>query len=167
MEIPRFPVPVVIAIIERQHEGETEVLVQTRWKPDKDPKYTGTMEITAGTLEMGETIYAALEREVLEETGLKIIEFTPKVHTQTHLQRGDDSWAFVPFCCVQQTRELNRVGFVFLCRVEDKEPAPQEGEVSEIQWMKKNDLEEIFLQSPEKLFTFELGALDYYFNWKE
>ena len=37
MEI-HFPVPVVSMIVERVRDGETEVLLQTRWKPDKDPK---------------------------------------------------------------------------------------------------------------------------------
>ncbi len=54
---PRFPVPIVLAIIEREHEGETEILVQTRWKPDKDPKYSGALEMPAGTLEKYETVY--------------------------------------------------------------------------------------------------------------
>ena len=32
-------VPIVSAIIEREHHGEKEILVQTRWKPDRDPRY--------------------------------------------------------------------------------------------------------------------------------
>jgi hypothetical protein len=36
---------VVSAIIERERDGEIEVLVQTRWKPSKDPEYSGTLEI--------------------------------------------------------------------------------------------------------------------------
>ena len=37
-------VPIVSAIIEREHAGEIEVLVQTRWKPERDPLYSGTLE---------------------------------------------------------------------------------------------------------------------------
>lgn len=40
-------ISVVSAIVERNHNGKTEVLVQTRWKPDKDPEYAGTLEIPA------------------------------------------------------------------------------------------------------------------------
>lgn len=33
-------IPVVSAIIERIHQGEVEILIQTRWKPEKDPIYS-------------------------------------------------------------------------------------------------------------------------------
>ena len=164
MEMPRCPVPIVLAIIEREHNGETEILVQTRWKPEKDPKYSGTIEVVAGTLDKGETVYEALRREVFEETGLHVTHFTPDMHTQTHSQRNDDSWAFVPFCCVQQTRELNRIGFVFLCRVEEKQPVGSDYEVKDVRWIQKSELKKILEETPEKIFTFELGALDYYLN---
>jgi hypothetical protein len=36
-----FAVPIVSAVIERERDGEIEVLVQTRWKPDKDPQEFG------------------------------------------------------------------------------------------------------------------------------
>jgi len=42
-----FPVPIVSAIIGRRRGNLTEVLVQVRWKPEKDPVYTGTFEIPA------------------------------------------------------------------------------------------------------------------------
>ena len=80
----RFPVPIVSAIIERKREGEVEVLVQTRWKPGKDSKYSGTLEIPAGTIELHENVYDALRREVYEETGLRVIGFRPDVQTRMH-----------------------------------------------------------------------------------
>ena len=40
--------PIVSAIIEREHNGEQEILVQTRWKPERDPLYSGALEIPAG-----------------------------------------------------------------------------------------------------------------------
>ena len=83
-----FPVPIVSAIIERQRDGEIEVLVQTRWKPDKDPKYSGTLEIPAGGIGPFENIYDALRREVFEETGLNVIGFRPDTQTKLHSQRS-------------------------------------------------------------------------------
>jgi 8-oxo-dGTP diphosphatase len=160
-----FPVPIVSAIIERQRDGEVEVLVQTRWKPDKDPKYSGTLEIPAGTLELYENVYDALRREVYEETGFRVIGFRPDVRTRTHTLRGDHSFAFLPFCCQQQTRELNRIGFVFICTVEPGEPRPGEGEVREARWMTKGELRRILEHTPEQIFAFQLGALDYYLNY--
>jgi 8-oxo-dGTP pyrophosphatase MutT (NUDIX family) len=51
-------------------KGEKEILVQTRWKPDRDPLYSGTLEIPAGGMHVYENVYDAVKREVLEETGL-------------------------------------------------------------------------------------------------
>lgn len=155
----------VSAIIERERDGEIEVLVQTRWKPERDPQYSGTLEIPAGAMNQYENVYDAVEREVLEETGLKVIGFRPDVRTKVHSQQGDDCFAFVPFCCQQQLGgEWPRVGFVFLCTVEDQEPIPRQGEVKDIRWMKKSELRQVFEETPEKIFTLQLGVLDYYLN---
>jgi len=72
-------------------------------------------------------------------------------------------FAFVPFCCQQQFKGgLPRVGFVFLCQVEDTEPVPQHDEVRDIQWMKVTELRRIFEETPERIFTLQLGVLEYY-----
>ena len=156
---------VVSAIIEREHHGETEVLIQTRWKPETDPVYSGTLEIPAGGMNHYEKVYEAVAREVLEETGLKVTSFKPDVRTKVHSTQGDDCFAFVPFCCQQQLKGgWPRVGFVFVCTVEDKEPVARQGEVKDIRWMKKSELKKVFEETPERIFTLQLGVLDYYLN---
>lgn len=45
-------VPYVGAIIERENEGDIEVLIQTRWKPESDLVYSGTFEFPAGTVQV-------------------------------------------------------------------------------------------------------------------
>src|SRR5881628_1562759 len=127
-----FTVPTVSAIIERQHQGRTQVLVQVRWKPERDPVYSGAFEIPAGGIGLHENVYDALRREVLEETGLRVTGFRPDVRTKTHSQNGDDVFAFVPFCCQQQLTGKARVGFVFVCTVEGTDPVPARDEVKEI-----------------------------------
>jgi 8-oxo-dGTP pyrophosphatase MutT (NUDIX family) len=72
-ELTEVNVPIVSAIIERDRNGEKEILVQTRWKPDRDPHYSGTIEIPAGGMYRYENVYDAVKREVLEETGLRSI----------------------------------------------------------------------------------------------
>lgn len=160
-----FPVPIVSAIIERERDGDIEVLIQTRWKPDKDPKYSGSLEIPAGGINPFENIYDALKREVLEETGLHVIGFRPDIQTRTHTQRDDEAFAFAPFCCQQETRGKPRIGFVFVCIVEDVEPVPAPREVRNIQWIKRSALRRLVEETPERIFTFQLGALDYYLNF--
>ncbi len=49
-------VPVVSALIEREHEGEKQLLIQTRWKPERDPAYSGTLEIPAGWMKVYENV---------------------------------------------------------------------------------------------------------------
>jgi 8-oxo-dGTP pyrophosphatase MutT (NUDIX family) len=157
--------PVVSAIIERTRNGETEILVQTRWKPDRDPKYSGTLEIAAGVIEKYENVYDALRREVKEETGLEITNIKSNTHTKTYSPQEDGSFGFIPFCCHQQLKDGKPwIGFAFICEVEDKEPAPQAEEVKDIRWIKKSELKEIFENTPEKIFTLQLGVLEYYLN---
>lgn len=157
-----FPVPIVSAIIERQRGQLTEVLVQVRWKPDKDPMYTGAFEIPAGGIGLYENVYDALRREVFEETGLRVIGFRPDVRTKTQSQRGDDVFAFVPFCCHQQLSGQARVGFVFVCTVEEAHPVPAPDEVKDITWMETSELRRLIDGSPERFFTFQLPVLEFY-----
>lgn len=140
-----------------------EILVQTRWKPDRDPLYSGTLEIPAGGMHVYENVYDAVKREVLEETGLRVTSFYPDVRTKTYAPKDDDCFAFIPFCCQQQLKGgLPRVGFVFLCQVEDAEPVPQHDEVRGIRWIKVVELRKIFEDTPEKIFTLHLGVMEYY-----
>lgn len=79
---------IVSAIIERERGGEREVLVQTRWKPEQDPQYSGTLEIPAGGIHVYENVYDAITREVLEETGLQIKRFYPDIRTPIYAPPG-------------------------------------------------------------------------------
>lgn len=158
-------IPMISTIIERKHDSETEILVQTRWKPEGDPEYSGTLEIPAGWIDRYENVYDAVHREVLEETGLEILEIFPDIKTKTHSPKNDGSFAFQPFCCQQQIKGGKPwIGFVFICKVEDKEPIAQQKECKDIKWIKKSELKDIFERSPDKIFTLQLGVLDYYFN---
>jgi 8-oxo-dGTP pyrophosphatase MutT (NUDIX family) len=158
--------PIVSAIIEREHDGEKEILVQTRWKPERDPHYSGTLEIPAGGIHPYENVYDAVKREVWEETGLQVTGFSPDIQTKIYAPKDDDCFAFVSFCCQQQLKGgLPRVGFVFLCHVEDAEPVPQHDEVRDIRWMKVSELRKIITETPERIFTLQLGVLDYYLQY--
>ena len=75
------------AIIGREHDGEREILVQTRWKPDRDPLYAGTLEVPAGGMHVYENVYDAVKREVLEETGLRCELLSRYPHEDVCAQR--------------------------------------------------------------------------------
>ncbi len=154
---------VVSAIVEREHQGEIEILLQTRWKPHSDPEYSGTLEIPAGGAHAYENVYDAVRREVFEETGLRVTSFHPDVRTNIYRPRDDDCFAFVPFCCQQQLRGgIPRVGVVFVCHVHDEEPTPREGETRDIKWTKLSELCALVEEHPERVFTFQLPVLQFY-----
>lgn len=155
----------VTIIIERIVDGEIEILIQTRWKPDKDPVYSGCIEIPGGGIEVFENIYDTIKREVYEETGLNVVEIKPDIKSQLYTPKNDAAFAFMPFCCEQQLKNGKPwIGFVFICQVENKTPIDQKSENKNVRWINKNEFQEIFTNSPEKIFTFQLGALEFYFN---
>ena len=158
--------PFVGGIIERKNQDETELLIQTRWKANVDPVYSGTLEFPAGVLDKPfESIYGALKREIYEETGLHLKRIVSEDKTSEFSPNNDKSFGFRPFCCVQQLKnDKPWVGFIFLCEVELGKIIPQVDEVKEIRWIKKSEFEKIFRESPEKIFTLELGAWHYYFS---
>ena len=60
---------------------------------------------------------------------------------------------------------LELLNFLFQpCEVEDKEPVPRLAEVKNIRWVEKSELKKILTETPEKIFTLQLGVLDYYLN---
>ena len=157
-------IPVVSAIIERENNGSREILMQTRWKHEDDPKYTGTIELPAGTIKKYENIIEALKREVKEETGLDIEIKNLKTSKFYSPQGDDEAFAFIPFCGQQQTKEGKAaVGFVFICEVVGGKIKPQEDEVKDIKWVSIKEVREM-LKNPKKLFALQIGALEFYLD---
>lgn len=158
--------PFVAGIIERCHDGVLEVLIQTRWKPNSDPIYTGTLEFPAGSLDKPyETVYEAIAREIDEECGLKLKKIKNEDKTEIYEPNFDAAFGFKPFCCTQQLKNGKPwIGFIFICEVEDGEPKLESDESRNIGWIKAKEMKEIFLTSPGKIFTLELPAWEYYFK---
>jgi len=160
--------PFTGGIIERTlGNGDVELLLQTRWKPEKDPVYSGTFEFPAGVLDKGyENIYDTLKREIFEETGLRLKCIKNDSQTKKFSPKGDDSsFGFKPFCQVQQLKNGKPwIGSIFICEVEGGVPTSQKSEAKDVKWMKREVVRKMFEENPEKLFTLELPAWDYYFN---
>lgn len=160
--------PNISAIIERVQEGRKQILVGTRWKPARDPVYSGCLEIPAGHIDAYENVYETVRREVFEETGLKVRSIKPDIQTRVHsTSRDDAAFAFVPLCGQQQLRGGKPwISYAFICEVEDTEPVPNLDEVKDVQWMDYEELKRLFDHEPERIFTFQLSALDFYFNYQ-
>lgn len=157
----KFSIPYVGAIIERVSHGEKEILIQTRSKPNYDPKYTGALEIPAGKIREYENIFDALKREVLEETGLKI----KKIHggqSKTFKSNGDENFSFNPFCCAQLTNGPHPyIGFYFVCQAEG-ELRPQKSETKNPRWTRIEELKRMLKYEKEKFYVLHMAALNLY-----
>lgn len=159
-------IPVISAIIQRGSGSDREILLQLRWKPERDPIYSGTWEIPAGWMDKYENVYETVKREVSEETGLNVTKIFPDIKTVEYKGNKDDaSFAFVPFCCQQQLKGGKPwVGFVFVCEVDDNEPVVQIDEVKEIKWVKIKELRHLITNQPESIFMLQVGVLNYYID---
>ncbi|HET6746599.1 MAG TPA: methyltransferase domain-containing protein [Candidatus Saccharimonadales bacterium] len=160
-------IPYCGAIVEREQNGEKEVLMQTRWKPHRDPVYSGTLEFPAGVLDKPfEDVHDALAREIKEEAGLTLKAIKQDNRTPALGTGKDDSViGFRPYCCTQQLNNGKPwIGFVFICEVEPGEPTAQLSEAKDAKWMKVSEVKELYEKSPEKFFGLELPAWHYYFN---
>jgi len=159
--------PVVTAIIRKEIKGTQHILMQTRWKPKEDPHYSGTLELPAGHIDAYEDVHEALKREVFEETGLRINAIEPNIRTKTLTPHDDAAFGFQPFCAHQQLKNgLPWISFAFLCEVENGEFVAQESETRDQKWISENKIETMIQKTPEKIFTFHLAALTFYFQNK-
>jgi len=162
----RFLGATVSAIIERFHNGQWEVLLQTRWKPIEDPKHSGLLEIPGGRIELGEDVYPALKREVREESGLEIESIKPRKETVTKGKLGEVSIAFLPFCG-ERYLGSNFVGFAFVCTAKGELRKKGVYDAKEPRWVQFAELKRLLLNEPEKIYSYHLSTLKYYVEQKE
>ena len=160
----KFSIPTVAFIVERENPGtgKTEVLVQKRFKPESDPKYTGFYELPAGKIREFEDIRKTAQRELKEETGLDI-KSIEMINTETFEHRGDKSFAFIPFCCEQMVKgPYPYVGFVFIVRA--KGNLKETGEAREARWADLKELRELIERG--EFHPYHVGAVKMYLNKK-
>ena len=160
--------PVISAILEKEKNGKRMIFMQTRWKPEISPTYSGLLEIPAGGINGYENVYDALHREVKEETGLDIVRIIDDYHSeiiQTRLH--DSSHVFKPFIC-QQVLETNGglpwIGFVFRCEVKGNITIQKE-EAKDPRWISLEELEKILIKTPKKIFSLQYSTLLYYISF--
>lgn len=159
------PRAVVSAIIEREIDGVLHIYMQTRWKPNRDPVNSGTLEIPAGGIDLNEDIYTAIRREVKEESGLMITDFIDDYSSSISVALpGNSSIAFKPFICqqsIETTDGQSWVGYVFRCHAKGI-PNVNTQEAKEPKWMSISELRQILDTAPETIFSLQLATLRYY-----
>lgn len=158
-----FAKPCVGAIIEKVIDNEKYILIQTRQKDDGN-ETNGMIEIPAGKIREYEDIFAALRREVLEETGLKITKIYGEelsVSTQTS---DVTTISFTPYCITQNlSGAYSIILHTFLCEAEGS-LVESTNETENIHWVKISEMKQLLREHPEKIFFMHINALRKYFG---
>jgi 8-oxo-dGTP pyrophosphatase MutT (NUDIX family) len=156
---------VVSALLERSRNGKKQLYVQDRHKPTISPNYVDMLEIPAGGIHPYENVFEAVRREVLEETGLKVVRFVDEESTvEMENRKGDSSIAFRPYLC-QQVLSTNGglpwYGFVFRCEVQG-DININRNEVANPRWLYLDELTQFLESYPEKIFSLQYATLKKY-----
>ena len=147
------------ALIERTRDGKKEIVVQQTTKDGRE-----TWELPGGRIDMHESLYDALRREVKEETGLDV---TKIIGEDGYFREGTVE-CLKPYCVYQYLEGFkgvvgNALGFYFIChatgnlldegddtknakwvdlnelkRIIENEDFASSGKVSAIQYLKEN-----------------------------
>jgi 8-oxo-dGTP diphosphatase len=146
------------AIIERVSDQGTEVLLQVRSKPGEIERW----EFPGGQIDPFESVFAALAREISEESGLTLTH----VHGQDRhvsYQASDASVeTFEPFFSYQTVAgPVDSLGFYFRCSAEGE--IAQHGDMAkEPTWVHVDELRERFERNPGQFDWLTQAALDRY-----
>lgn len=159
------PVIFVAGILEKMDGNVKKIFLQTRWKPKTNPIYSGLLEIPGGRINDYENVFEAIQREVKEECGLKIITYRESFRGKSlKINQLEQTMVFQPFLCQQVLTKNNGklwFGFVFLCEVEGKTKM-QKGETRNYKWVSLKELQQLLDKQPEKIFPHQYQILKYY-----
>lgn len=159
---PRFYVN-ARAIIERETERGTEVLVQRREKAGQPRR----LEFPGGQLDPFEGILNALRREVREETGLTVTALLDPANEQGHDAPGGEAECLTPSFVYQTTRgPVDSVGFFFRVRAEGELTRAGDGAAGH-EWLPVATLRDRFARSPEDFDWLTQAALRFYLGREE
>jgi len=126
------------AIIERTENGKREIIVQQNTKG-----YGESWELPGGRIEMHESLYDALRREVKEETGLDVIAIKGE---DSYLREGTVE-CMKPYCVYQYLEGFegvigNALGFYFICHASGDMLAEGD-DTKNIKWIGLDELKDI------------------------
>ena len=158
MKCEIFAKPAVGAIIEKDINGVKHILLQKRQKNNSE---NGMIEILAGKIRDFESIFEALRREVLEETGLIITHISGE--ECQNIKTGQYSTIdFTPFCVTQNlSGGYSLILLTFICTGEG-ELYEKSDESSDIQWVDINKLKFLLNAHPENFFPMHINSLKKY-----
>jgi 8-oxo-dGTP pyrophosphatase MutT (NUDIX family) len=157
--------PVVCIIIEREdRNGERKFLIQTRWKPKTDPRYTGVYEIPGGKIRANETLEQAVRREALEETGMEVeIKAESFKKSYPYTINRTESYAFHPLVCSQEIGDHPYIGFFVVCKRKKTVTSLKGHEAVQQRWVTRNELLELIHK--KKILPINAPGLSEYLSY--
>jgi 8-oxo-dGTP pyrophosphatase MutT (NUDIX family) len=148
------------AIIERENAGKTEIIIQTRNKPN-EPKQ---LELPGGKVEKFESLTHALRREVKEETGLTVtwIEGEDTRIDTEGISPNRVVECIRPFAAYQTLKGgVDSVGYYFLCHAEGELFKEGDG-AQNPRWITVNELAEKIHSDPQQFINIDCAAIMFY-----
>lgn len=148
------------AIIERDTNGATEIIIQRRAKSDSSYKY----ELPGGRVEPFESLIRALIREVKEETGLDVYEIEgAETRIDTAGMNPDfEVECLKPFAAYQTVKgPVDSVGFYFKCKANGVLLEAGD-ETADIQWIDVKELNRMFTENPLDFSDVDRAGIKYY-----
>lgn len=147
------------AIVERQKNGITEIIIQTRNKKNEH-----ALELPGGRLELYEPILDGLKREVYEETGLTVVEVEgsqKRVDTRG-INPNFEVECLEPYCVYQTIKgPVDSVGMYFICKAEGSLLAVGDDTIN-IRWENTDEIYRLMIENPRLFSDVDRAGLKYY-----
>jgi ADP-ribose pyrophosphatase len=157
----RFAKPGVAGIIVKATGDCEYILMQERYKDDA-PSENGLIEIPAGKIREYENIFDCLRREVMEETGLKVVEIEGEKEAVIYKDNGYEVLSYSPFSCAQNICGTYPIMVqTFICRVCGEEQQSSD-ESRNIKWMPLTELRELLMKDESRFYPMHVTTLKKY-----
>ncbi|SCZ00826.1 NUDIX hydrolase [Alkaliphilus peptidifermentans] len=163
MEI--FATPGAAGIIEKNENGIDYILIQERVK-ENAPLENGLLEIPAGKIREFENIYNCLRREILEETGLNVLQIEGEDQSTIFEENGYRVLNYKPFASAQNIAgNYPIIVQAFICKVEG-EIIMKTNETRNIRWVSLKDLGNLITNDSKKIYPMHIDTLKCYLKFK-
>ncbi|TSA83167.1 NUDIX domain-containing protein [Deinococcus detaillensis] len=158
-----FAIPCVGAIIHREIDGQSQILIQERQKKSGGIE-NGMLEVPAGKVREYENIFDALRREVREETGLSLLNIQGENEQTVRTVNGYKVMSFTSFCTTQNlSGGYSIILQTFLCQAEG-EMLRSSSEAQDIRWVSTEECKAQLQNSPADFYPLHINALMKYLD---